>query len=341
MATFLEIKPEDEHRVIKAEIVMANENNEHNQGANDGGLGNLPPKEQAETRAILDELGKEQDTNPPKPDGDKPPEKKPDEKKPEEKKPDGSQPPKKPEDEARRDISLMPAWVHKRAQADWQKREEALQSELKALKDGKPPTPDAGKKNEQAPPSLDLDAEIKAFAEKEGISVEMATGIITLAAKKSGTLPPDITERLNKIDKLESDRAIEVETVKFSSDFDQFVLPLIKAEYGDNVPAQTIASLKDKVKELAYSPEFQKVPYAQIYKGWDDFRGVIAPMKKGSEDGRGGTIGADGKKSGENQGLDWESVHTWSEEVVRGLSDTDFDQYSQKMSEHEKQNKGK
>ncbi|MEI9893790.1 MAG: hypothetical protein WDN28_07775 [Chthoniobacter sp.] len=94
-------------------------------------------------------------------------------------------------------------------------------------------------------------------------------------------MPAEITEALADLKKAREEQGVQAEMAKFAADFDRDVLPALKAEYGDDVPASVIESVKEQLKEAAYSkPEYQKTPFKVIYKGDDAFRNLVAPKKK-------------------------------------------------------------
>lgn len=315
--------------------IMTNENNELNLGADDG-LNGLPEKELAETKEILDEIGKE---DAPKPGDEKEPEPSTEPKKPEEVKPADTkvEADKKPEDidgkktpEQRRDQKLVPAWLLERAKADHEKREKELTAEIETFK--RTSKPEDNSKNENP----DISNEAETFAEKHGITVELAQDMINIASRNNGKLPTDIEERLNAVDEMRNNAIIAAEATAFNADFDRVVLPLIKAEYGDNVPAHVIEQVREDLKVKAYTPEYAKVPYATIYKGEDQFRGVVATEKKGAEGGRGGS-NAQQTISGEGTTIDL--TKPIADDVLKTLTDAQFDEYERNMEQLERSRK--
>lgn len=319
---------------------MNDDKKELNPGADDqGGLNNLPEKELKETKEILDEIEKE--TKPPSDpkapaDGgkDKPPVATPpaDPKKPEEVKPkDGDGKPDENKED-RRDVSLMPAWQHKAAESKWNKERNELTTKIEALSKPAATPPAPGEPAKPTAPAPDVKAKLAEIAEQSGMPVESVTAIYELAAANSGKIPKDVEERLSKIDTLTAEREKEVEDAKFTSDFSRLIVPLIKKEYGDDVSQDVIQKIQNDLKSVAYTPEYSKVPYSEIYRGKDNFRGIIPPPKRGAEPTRGGYAGAK-SASGEAPVKPYEE---YTDDEVSKLQGEDFDKYCDYMEKFEK-----
>ena len=155
-------------------------------------------------------------------------------------------------------------------------------------------------------------------------------------APAPATADPKIKEALAEIERNKADSAAQVEIAQFSADFDKEILPLIKKEYGDkegNVPPETVTKIKDQLAKIAYTSEYAKVPYTVIYRGQEDFRGIIPPAAKGAEASRGGTTRmADADTSGKKESVDWaklesDSTFAIDDDELKKLSDTDLDKY--------------
>lgn len=308
-------------------------NNELNQGADADALNGLPEKELKETKDILDELDKE---SAPKPGDDKKPddstkpevktEEKPETVKTDEEKAKEEADGKKPEQ--RRETKLMPAWLHERSKAAWEKRE----TELLALVESSKGT--VIKPEENKPIEGDLKKEAEILAEKHGITVELAEELVAIRASNSnGKLPPEIEAKLKIVDEMQNAATITAEATAFNADFDRIVMPLIKAEYGNNVPATLIDQVREELKAKAYTPEYAKVPYTVLYKGEDQFRGIIAPERKGAEGGRGGT---NAQQEIAGQGTTIDLTKPLTDEELKSLTNEQFDQYEKNMENHER-----
>jgi hypothetical protein len=242
--------------------------------------------------------------------------------KPEDKKPDEAKP------EGRRNSpKLMPAYVHKVAEKTWEKEKGELLSKIEEL--SKAPS-NAG--DDEAAKAA-REAKIKTLAEKYGHDEAFIREILDVATENSGKLPEQVQEGLKKAHMLTTERELETEEANYSADFDRVVVPLIKAEYGADAPDSLISDIKEDLKVLAYSEEYGKVPYAVIFKGQDQFRGLIPDKKKGAEGGRGGTEAS--VTATEKPDL----TQPLSDEVVKTLSDSEFDEYSKNMESKERNRK--
>lgn len=306
-----------------------------NMEANRDALDGLPADQRKETEEILDEINKE-NADPVKPEEKKDePEKKPEEdktgdegKKPEsdggEKDKDGKPAEdKKPEVEQRRSAKLIPAWVHERHKADTEKQITDLKAKIEEL------TKDPTKKGQEG--TADEEAEIAAIAEKHGYEVDFVKEVVKLSRGNQGKIPDDIAKGLSKINEIAAEREQEAELAQYEADFTRLVVPLIKKEYGDDVPESAIAKIKEDLKAIAYSEEYAKVPYNEIYSGKTDFRGVVQPKHKGGESSRGGTEGADNTNG---EALDLTKPLT--DEQLLTLTDAQFETYGKNMEAYEK-----
>ena len=281
-------------------------------------LDNLNDKDRKETEEILNDLGA-------KPDDQKPEEKPKDETppKPEEKKPE-----EKPEDkkEERRAPKLMPEWQHKIAEEKWTKRESDLLAEIESLKSNKKPDDSPEKK----PDSDMTDTELETLAEKMGATKEDLATLIDFLEKRTAksVVPPEIKEVLDTFNSLKAEGEAKAEEIHFSNDFDSLVVPLIKKEYGDDVPQAVLDQIRDEMKKIAYEPDYAKVPYTVIYKGHDGFRELAALKKRSSEGSRGGS-----DDLGDKTTKDFKSV---TDEDIAKMSDEEFEAYSNAMAKGEK-----
>lgn len=313
---------------------MSTDNNEDR--SPDDPMAGLPEGERAETQAILDELQGEAPA-PEAGDGKKEGTEGPDGKKPEEeKKPEGKAPNdrKKPEgesgkqEEKRREVKLMPAWVHEAAKADMQKQIDALTKDLEAARnDPNARKEGAGEGDRSGATDEDLEKEAEAFAEKHNLMPELAKDLLSYARKGQGSLTSELVEKLAKVDKLQAESEIAAEVAQYTADFDRLILPLVKAEYGDDVPSEVVNDIREELKELAYNPDFAKVPYATLYKGEDKFRDRIPPEKRGAEPSRGGSTAQAGETEGEKPDL----TKPLTDAQIKALSETELDEYLANM----------
>lgn len=199
--------------------------------------------------------------------------------------------------EPRRDTKLIPAWKLKVAEDQAKKREDDLIKEIETLKTTAKPADD--KSNEKKPE--DQNTEIKTIVDKivaennieDPKVIEDMFAAIDAYVKNKTALPQDILEKLKDIDTLKSKAQadeIAIEEANFNKDFDKIILPLVKAEYGDDVPQEKIDKIKGDLKGIAYTPEYEKISYDEIYLGKKDFRGLHAPKARSAEGDRSGSV---------------------------------------------------
>jgi hypothetical protein len=245
----------------------------------------------------------------------------------------------KPTPAARREASTVPAFKLKIAEKREEKsqgRVAELEAELAALKkEGDKAIKDGGAPAEVA---KDTETRLKAISEKSGIDVEVLKEIVDAVRPASSvTIPPEIATALEEIGKNKAEAAASVEVANYNADFDRLILPLIQKEYGDKegkVPPETVTKIKDELAKIAYSPEYSKVPYEEIYLGKTDFRGIIPAAAKGAEVSRGGSTAIVEHQNGQGTAtaVDWEKLgsdktYAVDDEVLKGLSNTDLERY--------------
>lgn len=297
-------------------------------------LDNLPEAQRKETESILDEINKGEEGKPekpvedpdkkPKPEGDKP--KEGDDKKPELGE-DGK--PKKTDSEdaskVRRDTKLIPAWKVAIQEKETKKTIEDLTAKIDDLTKGAKPAEGQDAKPET---KLALADKIKKAVEQFKVDVDPAfMEMIVEIAQEGREMPKEITDRLAQIDALKEKTEVEAEEMGFNKDFDAIVLPLIKAEYGDDIEADKLVELKEKLKAIAYTDEYAKIPYDEIYAGKKDFRGFVTPKSKSAEGTRKSGVGF---QAGEK---DYVSL---TEEEVKALPPEEFDKWSNAMAANER-----
>ena len=217
---------------------------------------------------------------------------------------------------------LMPAWVHERAIAEKQKAIDELTEKL-----NNKPDDQSGKKEPTQEEQAALEAEIKATAEKHKLDPELVKSLIDMGRKYGGTLPPEITQKLAKLDDITLEREVAAEEQLYTSNFDKEVLPLVKKEFGDDVPADTISQIRDELKNLAYTETYKQTPLAVIFKGVERFREFKRPPAGSGEAGRGGFQqhggGGEGGKGGD--GSEFANV---TEADIAKMDGETFDRYS-------------
>lgn len=259
------------------------------------GLQNLPEDKRKETEEILSEIQKDEDEKNPKPKENEKPQKSEEElKKEEEAKAEADK--QKLEDDKtktgnedskdklpRRDSKLVPSYLLGIEKTKAENREKELLKEIEALKTGA--KTDGNDKKEI--PKVEIKALVDKIVADNNVEDPKVISDIMDAVdaylKDKTQIPPEIMEKLKVVDDLKNQHEIALEEINFSNDFDKIVLPAIKAEYGDDVPAEKIAEIKAKLKEVAYTNEYAKVPYDEIYSGKKDFRNLYTPKKRSAE----------------------------------------------------------
>lgn len=303
---------------------MSEVHNESNQDDQNFGLDNLPENEQKETKEILESLSPEKEEEKTE---EKQPEKAEDPKKPEETKGDD----KGDEKAERRDVALMPAWKHKIAEQQWVKEKAELEQKLAESASSKEKPHDDTKIEDGKESESDID--ITALADELGVEESVVAKIIDTAEQRAKAnfkqfeLSDEDKQALVAAKQYQEQQVIESERKLFESDFEKQVLPEIKKEYGDDVPESVVADLKEKLHGIAYTDEYKKVPYSEIYRGKAEFRGVIAEKRKSAESSRGGAFQTSG------QMVKYEDL---DESQIANLSGEEFDKYSDYMARRER-----
>lgn len=308
---------------------------------NGDGIEELSEKERKETQEIIKEIAS--DTQASKPE-EKPEEKvepkKPDEKPKEEPKDKPSDAEdKKPDEKSRKQVKLIPAWVHETAKSTWEKKEAELnQRIIDAAKGSAKDKEEVKDKDSHSNVDTQLRKKTDEIANKYGVDPDeeyeraLAYRDSLKPENPKMEIPKEITEGLDKINKYEHEKQVEAEEAHFNSDFTNKILPLIKTEYGNDVPASTIEDLKEKVKAKAYSEDYAKVPLTTIYRGEEEFRDVIPKKQAGSEKSRGGFHQSQEVSKTDEMDLTTEQPDS----VVAKMTEKEFDTYSTNMAKKEK-----
>ena len=120
-----------------------------------------------------------------------------------------------------------------------------------------------------------------------------------------------------EVTKLLEEQRVKEERNEFGNDFRKSIVPLVKTEYPD-ISDEKLSEIEEELHTLAYTEEFAKVPLSVIYKGNDDFRGLVQPKKVTAEEGKQFT-GQGGKV------VNFENA---TEEDVNKMDSKTFEQYS-------------
>lgn len=244
------------------------------------------------------------------------------------KKPDADQ-----EEKPRRQVKLMPSYVHEIAQKKANERIAELETALAEAK--------AGKGNESAPEQKPDDAQKKALedrirevADKRNLDPETVKDLVELGMEFGGKLPAEVEQKLKAVDEWKATQEVQAEESAFNASFDKTIVPLIKAEYGEGVAADTIEKIREEMKGKAYSEEFKATPYSVIYKGIDDFRKFGRP-KGSSERSRGGAHQAGVGDEGGGKLGEAEFANVTDADIEKMDGET-FDKYSDWQAKHGK-----
>lgn len=218
---------------------------------------------------------------PNKPEAPKPPEP-PKEEKPKEEKPKV--------DDGKPDKPKVEPWRHaiatKREEQQKAKDEKIanLERENADLR-SKPPQVPLKPEDKPKPDEVALTKEQRDFAEKYGFDPEDFARVfpnkeVVKEIVKNG-LTPEQEALLNNIKSDTETRAIQQ---GYDTDFKSSVLPLIKAEY-PTISDEKVEEIKSKIFERIQTDEYSMTPLATLYKGEDDFRGVVTVPKKTFDSG--------------------------------------------------------
>lgn len=323
----------------------------------DDGLDTLPEDARKETEDIIKEIEKENNAAPPPP-PEKPTEKTEEKPPKEDKAPDkpkedhGDKPKegdKKAPDEQSRKKGFVPVEKYYTETRALEGKITELQDELAKAAKGSAREQDkqGDDKKEQGRIDADLRKKTDAIAAKYGTDAdeeyekaEALRDALKTAPQAKVEIPKEIEDGFKEFKEYKHQQEVATEETLFNTDFDKKILPLVQAEYGKDVPESVIADVKDKVKAKAYSEEYGKVPMTTIYKGEDEFRGLIPDKQKGSEKSRGGTkatIDAEGAEKGDGPDLSGRSELSSTE--LEKLTGPEFDKYSDARAAYERSRK--
>jgi len=155
---------------------------------------------------------------------------------------------------------------------DLEAKDKAIADLQVALKDRKP-DPDSEKTPE-------LDATLDEIAKKHDLPVDFIKDLAKVLAPKAAK-----TEMPAEVTKLLEEQRVKEERHHFDDDFRKTILPLVKAEYPD-ISDEKLAEVQEDLHNLAYTTKHGENSLAFIYKGDDDFRGLVQPKKVTAEEGK-------------------------------------------------------
>lgn len=254
----------------------------------------------------------------PKPEAEKPKEETPkEEPKKDEGKKDEETPKEEPnqEDEKPRKSKYVPAWkleVEKKALEQKLRDEFQKTLEEERLKNINNQKPEAKE--------ITLSPNLKEFAERYQLKEEFVDDLVRVFGKDNQQ-SPELLAKLKEIEEFKERMEDEADNLKFQRDFDKNVLSSIKAEYPD-ATQETIDKIRERVKVIAYTEKWEHTPLAVIYKGLDEFRGIVRPPKKTAEPTH---SGGDASR-GSGLPVDGDSV---TDEDLKKMDDATFLQFLQ------------
>lgn len=179
--------------------------------------------------------------------------------------------------------------VASKHQAKDQAKDEELErlrkenEELKQPKDPKAPL------NPKEPIKLEEKATIseeqKSLAEKYGIEPEDFVKLFPSKEVVKEVIKSGLSdEQKALLDTLQTERQERAISDGFRNEFEKDVLPLIKAEY-PNISDEKVGEIKSKIFEKIQIEQYSMTPLSTLYKGEDDFRGVVTIPKKTFDEG--------------------------------------------------------
>lgn len=130
----------------------------------------------------------------------------------------------------------------------------------------------------------ELTDEYQALAEKHGADPELLRAIENIMLKKVGVKP----EALKELETIKQERKQLEQEKAYFADFDNTVVPAVKAEYPD-ISDEALATLKTKLKDYAFSEDYVKLPLVKILRAEkENLITPPAPKKKTGESGGSG-----------------------------------------------------
>jgi hypothetical protein len=193
----------------------------------------------------------------------------------EEKKVEVTTEPKKTEEiKPNRPVMMVETWKLKVAEDQKAKLESEL-TDLKAKLE------EIGKKGPATETQKDdIQAEIKAIADEAGIDPAPLTKLADSILKRAKP-----SEQMSEtVKKIEEEREIAHQENLYSQEFEKDVTPIIKAEF-PTLPDSAITDIKSKLKDLAFTETYAKVPLADIFRAKRETLDIQVPKR--SSEGKG------------------------------------------------------
>lgn len=210
--------------------------------------------------------------------------------------------------------TMVPAWKMKVAEEQARNEITALQSKIEELsKNSNISKQDSTEINEE------LEAIIKT-AEDNGLDGEflrnLATSIESSVLKR--VKPNESVEKLLK--EIEDKKVLADQEDAFDKEFTKTIAPMAKEKF--QISDKALTDLKSKLKDLAFSEEYGKLPLSKIFNAEIDTLGIKTPKR--SAEGKDITIRAN------NSIVDMENV---SEEDFSKMSDKQIEEFEKRQTQ--------
>lgn len=161
--------------------------------------------------------------------------------------------------------------------------------------------------NQRPNGEIDLDAE----AERLGVDKEVLQGFLDINERSILSKIPKSeipTDYVNELENLKKSRELQEAQEAFDDEFNSDVLPLLK-----DVPAADAQKIKQKLDELAFSPQYSTYKVADIYRLYKDE--INPTVTRGIEGSRGGTT------------VSMPDFANYTSEQIRNMSVQEFAEY--------------
>lgn len=201
----------------------------------------------------------------------------------------------------------MPVWQHRK--------------EMKKLRESLEGDPaDPSKKQEiieNEEQRGEIIKKVEDLAKNHNADPELIKGIVDLV-KTAVSVPADLVQQIQD---LKAQNFEKEQELSFNSEFQETVLPLVKAQF-PNIDDSTLTKLKGDLHKLAFKKGYNELSLVKIYKA-EDLQSNISVKKKTQDDSKSFKA-----RKGEAKQFD-DSI---SEEDFNSMSDADIEQFSKTKS---------
>lgn len=220
---------------------------------------------------------------------------------------------KEEEEKPDRVPTMVPAWKLKVAKEQATNEIAALQSKIEELSNSNISKQTSTEINEE------LEAIIKT-AEDNGLDGEflrnLATSIESSVLKR--VKPNESVEKLLK--EIEDKKILADQEDAFDKEFSKTIAPMAKEKF--QITDKALADLKSKLKDLAFSEEYGKLPLSKVFNAEIDSLGIKTPKR--SAEGKDITIRAN------NSIVDMDNV---SEDDFSKMSDKQIEEFEKRQTQ--------